>query len=184
MNFYCKCGFLFHDNADCLYFKGRLIADQDWNNLWNYIDNGVKNGENPCDNIWKLFPRSMFQCPECGRLYMEDDNGMTFTVFTPNGDAEPNPGTDKRMMESFSEKSWGGILYAEWYDDPPVWIKHKGMIRPDLTYVERKRLEYDDYDAFRACFDELFETLRKEDRIRSAKLRINGKQEFSWYRNQ
>ncbi len=29
MNFYCRCGFRFHDNTDDLYFKGRLIADQD-----------------------------------------------------------------------------------------------------------------------------------------------------------
>lgn len=183
MNFYCKCGFLFHDNADCLYFKGRLIADQDWNDLWNYIDNGVKNRENPCDNIWKLFPRSMFQCPECGRLYMEDDNGRTFTVFTPNSEAEPEPDVDKRMLESVHGKKWRGFLYADWYDDPPVWIKHNGTIIPELN-DKFDKLEFDDYDAFRARFDELFETLRKEDRIRSAKLRINGKQEFSWYRNQ
>ncbi len=47
MNFYCRCGFRFHDNTDDLYFKGRLIADQDWNSLWNYIDNGIKSGKIP-----------------------------------------------------------------------------------------------------------------------------------------
>lgn len=186
MHFSCRCGYCFHDNTDCLPFKGRIIADQDWNDLWSLIENGIRNGENlhsVCDSISELFQREMYQCPECGRLYIDDDNGRTFTAFSPNGEAEPEPDVDRRMLESVHGKSWRGFLYADWYDNPPVWIRHKGTIIPELN-DKFDKLEFDDYDEFRARFFALYTEMREDDNIRSAMLRINGKREFSWFRGQ
>lgn len=185
MHFLCKCGkYSFHDNADGLYYKGRLIADQDWNTLWNVIEECVRAGDVHAvyDRVYDLFRRDLFQCPECGRLYIENDD-YSFTTFTPNPDAEPFPGTDKQMLDSVYGQTWDGFLSGNWNDDPPKWVRHRGMITVTLG-DDIERLEFDDYDAFHARFDALLAELRDADRIRSATLYVNGEKPLSWYRNQ
>lgn len=186
MHFLCKCGkYRFHDSSDCLPYKGCIYPDEDTNTLGQLIEDGFRTGDT--DTMWSginaLFRRTMYQCPECGRLYIENDDYSSFTVFTPNGDAEPDPAADKRMLESMYGKTWNGFLYAVWNDNHPEWVKHSGTIRQeqDDDFV---LFDFDDYEQFRMRFDELFAELRQNDRIRSATLKVNGKCEFSWLREQ
>jgi hypothetical protein len=81
MWFECKCGCHIKDVGDGHYYKARVIADKKWNAFWSDIDDAVeqsgaspKEKETACMDLrksyWNTF-RDIYQCPECGRLYLE-----------------------------------------------------------------------------------------------------------------
>ena len=91
----CKCGFVFHDNSDGHYWKAHLFTDKDWIPLLNMAagliespdpDRGalchtllanLGSGKDAC-----VQERDLFQCPQCGRVYIEDPDGHFF-CFAP-----------------------------------------------------------------------------------------------------
>ncbi|MBR6243548.1 MAG: hypothetical protein IKQ90_08650 [Ruminococcus sp.] len=66
MHFLCKCGFRLHDSSDKIYYKGRVIADQDWNKFWEYIEKLEKpyggDTREIYNSIHDLFGMNMYQC--------------------------------------------------------------------------------------------------------------------------
>ena len=90
----CKCGFVFHDNSDGHYWKAHLITDKDWFPLLNMADSLIGSpdpdrallchtlrhnlgGKDAC-----VQEREICQCPECGRVYIENQDGAFF-CFAP-----------------------------------------------------------------------------------------------------
>ena len=75
MHFSCQCGNVIHDTSDNLSYKGYIIADQDI----DYLIETIEKLEKPhtqyigvYDEISKLLRRTVYQCPDCGRVYIEN----------------------------------------------------------------------------------------------------------------
>ena len=181
MHLYCKCGYRFANAGDSLAYKGSILADQDVKELVEILEYG----EQPHDDDLELFApacdlieRVMFQCPECGRLYVEDSD-YSFLQFVPCEDAEPSPEVNRRLLISAHGKHWRGCLYADWKNPKPDYLEHKGYIEP-LVNVEYDRLEFDDYNAFEARYFEIFEELKGKEILEYAVLRVNGVKKHTW----
>ncbi len=186
MHFLCKCGYRFHDSSDCLSYKGGIIADQDWNEFWDCIEELGKSHKNDhaiYEQIDHLFRVNLYQCPSCGRVFIEDpENRSQFIRFTPCLEGEPEPDVNKRLLISSYGKKWKGHLYANWYDEKPEWCAHRGMIYP-MVNIQLDNLSFDDHEVFEKRFYELFEHLKGLKLISYAILNVNHKRKFMWGEN-
>ena len=86
MKITCHCGHLIPDQTDSLPHKAHLIPDQNWEQLWEQIDTTVldKLGAGKIDvdaaatilrTLISNSSRSMYQCSQCGRLYLNGSQG-------------------------------------------------------------------------------------------------------------
>lgn len=96
MKISCPCGFEIYDGPDHNPNIGHLIPDQDWSHLLDAIDAAVE-GDHPTANAKEAacisvryligdISRRMWQCPECGRLLI-DDGERRIQEFKPATDA-------------------------------------------------------------------------------------------------
>ena len=186
MHFLCKCGYRFHDSSDCLSYKGRIIADQDWNEFWDCMEKLEKSHKNDhaiYERINHLLQLNLYQCPSCGRVFIEDpENRSQFIRFTPCLEGEPEPDVNKRLLISSYGKKWKGYLYANWHDEKPEWCAHRGMICP-IVNIQLDNLSFDVYEDFEKGFYELFEHLKELKLISYAILNVNHKRTFMWSEN-
>lgn len=104
----CHCSYKIHDSADYLRYKGRIIADQDY---FDYIDSVAEIIESECPDRKKLLVnfyckfidiiKTVYQCPKCGRLYIECENELF--CFSPENH------TDKDVLKSVHGEKWKGF---------------------------------------------------------------------------
>jgi hypothetical protein len=105
MWFNCHCGHTIKDNTDCLRQKGHLTPDQDLYVVWDGMDeqviDPVASGQLSVNDAYVLSrklmsspARAMYQCFECGRLYIDGPDGKQ-NCFLPESDA-----TDKEILRS------------------------------------------------------------------------------------
>ena len=97
MKFECRCGTTIHDKTDSLPHKAHVIADQDWFDLLDGIDDAVVSGgpdasdkEATCRAIRSLIhrcERPAFRCRVCGRIHVTDAT-RTRRVFAPEDGAD------------------------------------------------------------------------------------------------
>jgi len=169
----CRCGYIFHDNTDFLSFKAHFRADQDTDDFFCQVEDILKNQklsaedkahEILCVADFHYTNRILYQCPECGRLFVEDNDGH-YHCFMP----EPEE-TNHRLLESAEGENWKGMLHAEWTFPKPQWSEHSGYIIVNINGEERQYLEFDDYEALRKKFYDLFQILSVKKKIRSASL--------------
>lgn len=82
----CQCGEIIIDQTDYLPQKGHLIPDQEWFATYDAIDDEVIDhlADGSLDKekarmvtrlIIRRSARLMWQCDECGRLYIDDQQG-------------------------------------------------------------------------------------------------------------
>ena len=194
-SFTCHCGYCFHDNTDNLRFKAYILPDQDMNEFDSLFEQladtpPVQGGKLSVKQheiyvkMRDLLNRCIFQCPECGRLFLKNEKGR-LTMFTPSDTAEPEQDVDRNMLMSAHGASWHGTLYGEWYDPMPVWMKHPGLVGTQIKPPEPAQY-FDDFAETERQFRILFEKLRARDCIDYAEFRIheeNGSRcLFSWRR--
>lgn len=183
MHFLCACGYCFHDNTDCLSFKGYVLADQDMEELWDILERAEKPHEDTLDialDVMDLLNRTMYQCPECGRMYIEDaDKQYELVRYTPCAQGEPVPEVNRRMLLSSRGEKWRGYLYAHWDDPKPDYNEHKGMIFP-ICNVRFDNLDFDDYEALEKRYFEILEIMIEKKIVRYAKLFVNRETRHSW----
>jgi hypothetical protein len=105
----CHCGAQIVDQSDNLPHKGHLIPDQAWFATFDAIDDEVidpvaeerlskEAAYHHARRIICRFARLMWQCRECGRLYIDDLDGQ-LRCFVPEGEpaareilrTRPNP---------------------------------------------------------------------------------------------
>ncbi|MBR3045912.1 MAG: hypothetical protein IKI45_15695 [Oscillospiraceae bacterium] len=189
MNFACRCGYVFHDNTDELSFKAHILADQDTNEFWNLFEDAekphtAKEQHRILGQVSGLLRKCIYQCPECGRLFLKDANG-SLTMFTPSDTAEPEPEVNRHMLISSHGENWRGILYGEWHDPKPVWMEHAGSVGAVINPPEPAQ-SYDDFAETERQFHTMFEKLRAEDRIHYAAFHVyeqgGSRCIFSWNR--
>lgn len=179
----CRCGYIFHDNTDFLSFKAHFRADQDTDDFFCQVEDILKNQklsaedkahEILCVADFHYTNRILYQCPECGRLFVED-NDQHYHCFAP----EPEE-TNHRLLESAEGENWKGMLHADWTFPIPEWKEHPGYISVNINAEERQYLAFDDYEALRKKFYDLFQKLSGQKKLRSALLRKNQEWIFHW----
>lgn len=90
MKFRCTCGEILRDQTDYLPYKARLVADEDWFDLVDILDELTARGARDPDELTRRTLhawRDVFQCPACGRLYLLA--GDQLHEFVPADDAIP-----------------------------------------------------------------------------------------------
>lgn len=96
MKIHCHCGASIIDNTDDLPNKGHLIPDQAWFATYDAIDNeiidpvadqrlGKEAAYHHARRIIYRSARLMWQCQECGRLYIDGLDGQ-LRCFLPEGE--------------------------------------------------------------------------------------------------
>lgn len=89
----CECGAVIVDQSDSLPHKASFIPDQDLFNVFDSLDKEIverlATGELSPDEAYRNLrtiinkaSRSMYQCRECGRLYL-DDRTRTLHSYLP-----------------------------------------------------------------------------------------------------
>ncbi|SFI39638.1 ubiquitin family protein [Planctomicrobium piriforme] len=104
MKITCHCGRLIPDQTDGLPQKAHVIPDQNWNQTWEQIDKvlrhlaGRKTSEEAAAmqlrRIVSRVTRIAYQCPDCGRLYLNDEQGKLHS-YVPHDD-----GTSRTILQS------------------------------------------------------------------------------------
>jgi len=106
----CYCGATIFDQTDDLPHKGHFIPDQEWFATYDGMDNEVivplTEGAIDMEKAFHLSrrvisraSRLMYQCSECGRLYMDDNSGVLH-CYVPSDDA-----TSKEILRSRGTRS-------------------------------------------------------------------------------
>ena len=83
VRFVCSCGeFSFLDSTDNRSYVAHLVPDKDLDRFWDAIDDAVeKSGPSErdkakaCMALRRYRARTVWQCPRCGALYVEDSSG-------------------------------------------------------------------------------------------------------------
>ncbi len=105
----CHCGKIISDTTDHLAHKAHLTPDQDIYEVWDGIDDEVidrvASGELAVGDAYMKSrhiinspTRSMWQCFECGRLYIDGPDGELY-CFVPEHEE-----TEKRILRSHISK--------------------------------------------------------------------------------
>ena len=82
----CRCGNPIHDSTDKIPYKARFIPDKIWFDIFDEICAGIEKGfskEELTDLIYAQIwdnAVSMYQCTECGRLFIENKDN-SYTIF-------------------------------------------------------------------------------------------------------
>lgn len=183
MHFYCKCGKRISDTTDGLSYKASFLANQDEGDLFDQIEECVKNEnlsrEKCLDQILlgvlgHYMGRCIYQCLDCGRIYIDDASGNLHS-FLPEG------GINKHLLTSVESSDWKGTLWGEWQDIKKEWMTYKGFIEVKCNdEIYEKNLVYDSKEEFEQEYYQLFEELKRKKKIRSASLKINGAWIFQW----
>lgn len=177
MHFLCPCGNDIHDTSDCLSYKASIIADQDEEELWEILEKAEKPHTEKMDiatEVMRLLHRNMYQCPQCGRVFLENAADRYELVCFET--AEP---VNKRMLISKYGESWRGYLYADWYDPKPYYSDHKGFISP-ICNVKFDNLFFDDYEAFERRYFEILHEMTERKILRHARLNVNREIRHEW----
>lgn len=183
MHFYCSCGYRISDTTDFLPYKGYLLADQDEPDYNDAIEEEIMNEnitKQECvDNIvishgLNYWGRAIYQCPDCGRLFIEDACGKSFFTFVPEKEES------KQVLLSKDGENWKGFLYADWYDEKPEWLDYPGHIeiRVNKPY---ESLSFTDKNEFEKSYYQLFEKLKEEGILRSAIMKRNKEWIHHWF---
>jgi hypothetical protein len=94
--FTCVCGgFRFLGSADDRPYAAHFLPEQQWYPFWDAVDAAVESSgpsarekADACMALRAWPARSLWQCPRCGALYVEDPQGGTHR-FLPESDAVP-----------------------------------------------------------------------------------------------
>ena len=105
----CHCGETIHDLTDSLPSKGHIIPDQNWLGVYDDIDDHVIDAVNAgtrtveeaymeSRRIISSSSRLVWQCANCGRLYVDGQNGE-LECFVPE-----NKNTSRRVLRSRAKR--------------------------------------------------------------------------------
>src|SRR5258708_4381410 len=125
----CPCGHEIHDSTDFLPYKGHILADQD---LFDFIDGTVGKIQEvtkafapsrytPTERAKRIdaidysahtailrYTRTIYQCLECGRVFIEDHHGELH-IFLPAPGEPIAP-----ALLSIEGDHWKGPLTGHW----------------------------------------------------------------------
>ena len=98
----CRCGNILSDNTDRISYKGHIISDQEYFDLFDLADEMIESNVSCREDLAMTFRRNIgfgetsyirlrdiFQCPLCGRILVENASGE-FCLFAPEEHDEKN----------------------------------------------------------------------------------------------
>ncbi len=176
MKFTCVCGYIISDNTTNHYCKAHLIADQDidylYSDLHNLIEEAFKLGQlnsNTDDTKNRLsrlqsqkvrlisgYRRIMYQCPNCGRLHINDKSNQTHIY---------HPDNDQQSFEilSSTRHSLTGHWKSKVKYDSPGWLSWD-------TQASRNFTVFDTWDELQTTYHQKFEEFQSKGLLRTASL--------------
>lgn len=184
----CVCGNVLRDQTDNIPFKARFVADQDFEDLGDEIQQklaalldqapGAPAGDLKSSlgsviwNALHAYTRSMYQCRNCGRLCVDDpDDPRALQWFRPGEDDDW-----KLLLASVKgagSKVWRGNLVGHW--DPSA---SRGEIWFDPPAGEKGGYEeFDDWDRLEKRYFDLLAVLQADPDAAGARLGISGEGE-------
>ena len=94
----CECGRIIHDNSDALSYKGYLVSDREYFKLLDFCDSLIESPEPDrerlCMKLRKnlgvngfIELRDVFQCPDCGRILIEDAENRYHSFLPEDSDS-------------------------------------------------------------------------------------------------
>ena len=176
MQFVCQCGYCFHDNTDNQFFKASLIAEQDVDEFTEIVHKAERPHRNHMEiyfDLWNLMGKNIYQCPECGTIYIDDFNEEhRLYGFTPI-----HANTPRTMTQSVHGEKWKGCLTAYWEDAP----EPSGAIYPEVNTGIERELYFDDYEELKAKYLSIFEELKEKGVLYRSILLVNGTPFHQWH---
>lgn len=123
----CKCDYIIYDNTDYIPYKAHIISDKEKYDLFemvsDLINSKYSNKEELVDEFYSkvgtipecvIRLKTTFQCPQCGRIYIENKKGNEFCVFVPENHEEKNlydfEGDMEFSISSYEESSEASSL--------------------------------------------------------------------------
>ena len=111
MWFECKCGQRIKDISDAHSYKAHYISDKDWFPFWGAIDDSIENSgasvkekEAACMKLrMEKVDRTMYQCFECGRLYLNDENNQLISFLPEDKSVSLTP----HFLPYVERRNWG-----------------------------------------------------------------------------
>lgn len=189
-----ECGHTIYDQTDYISYKAFFVADQDYFDLCDAIDEqfeklaadivpsasaetdaeaavqqAIRNARNA---IGKYTRRAIYQCSACGRLFV-DDAQFKCQIFIPKDDPVP-----KNLMRSIEGDKWKRNLRGHWND----WQNgpNKGELWWGCGDEEEGYERYDDFEALKRRYLEVFARLREKDILRDAFLNRGEEMLHQW----
>lgn len=161
MKISCHCGAIIPDQTDYLSFKAHVVADRDWE---DFVDSSESK-----KRIDSSFVRLCYQCPKCGRLFVEDASHELRSFIPDQHEAQ--------VLGSSKGADWRAPLIGSWSDKP-----YSGQAMGHLWCDADggTSAQFDDWSQLELAYQTLFNRLRKLDRLRSALLRKNGEDVHVW----
>ncbi|MCM1506505.1 MAG: hypothetical protein NC177_05145 [Ruminococcus flavefaciens] len=172
----CCCGHIISDTTDYISYKGHIIPDQDECDYFDRAEELIKS-DNPdknslmCDFLYSVNDKIIYQCTECGRLYIEDNNKLFCFM--------PENHNNTKILNSVHGEKWKGFLHAEYNDKKPEWRECKGYVRADVN-CPCESIHSDDMNEITDGYYRILDELKKAGVIRYATLKINGKIVHEW----
>jgi len=168
----CECGYVIPDTTDYIWYKARVIADQDFDDFFDEIESECPH---KAPSKARGYFNDMFQCPECGTLIIDDTDGERYD-FPPL-----NKEKWGKVTLSCKGEKWKGHLYGNYYgaNDIIEYRRNKGrlywMTNKESGYIEDMTLE-----ELRDKYYKKFEELNSLGILRSSYLNIDGNGEHNW----
>ena len=185
----CACDATIVDQTDFLPYKAFYIADQDLEDIPNAIEDALTQlvaaitdshqlerwraalhapatysaRELFMQEVWgsiSQYTRTMYQCPECGRVYLEQDHPTIMVGFTPDMADAP-----RSLLRSVAGDAWRMPLVGIWNE------RSGGRLS---THVEGQDETFDSWDLLAARYYTVFAQLQQQDRLRTALLKKDG----------
>lgn len=164
MKFSCVCGFTIKDGTDFQNHKAHLVSDQDICDAAEISDNGS-------GDWWPLLTRSVYQCKECQRLWINSEGGELLSFAAES--SCPN------ILSSIHGDRWKRILLGEWADDPILKSGPKGFLNwkhlSDEDY-----LTFEEWSELESNYFRILESLQENGLLRTALLKKNSRLVHQW----
>ncbi|WP_181777578.1 hypothetical protein [Amycolatopsis pittospori] len=164
MKIRCVCDGLIVDQTDFQRNKAYLVADQDW---FDVLDD--EEGQGTDHGLLLESSRTMWQCGECGRLYIDDRSG-TLHRFDPAETTVP-----RDLLASARGARWRGNLRGHWWagaKSGELWWQCGEDDGGWERFTSGEELERRYLEEFRRLLD--------LDILRSSFLRLDGEMAHRW----
>ena len=170
MKIRCVCGGLIVDQTDFQRNKAYLIADQDWFDVLDEAaDAADEEGREADGGLLLELSREMWQCRDCGRLYIDDRTG-TLHRFEPAETTVP-----RDLLASSRGARWRGNLRGRWQEQAKsgeLWWQCGDDDSGWEQFTSGEELERRYQEEFRRLLD--------LDILRSSFLRVDGEMAHQW----
>jgi hypothetical protein len=193
LKFLCNCGNEIRDQTDYLSYKAYFYADQDFDEVTEGTQQPVRDVSKllrpkrtspeeeqrvinlALDSVSRPFvqySRHVYQCLECGRVYIEDDE-RNLQSFLPE-----DRGSVRRVLLSTEGEKWRGWLRGNW--SLIGRRREGGAISWSAGKSGDRNEQFDEWEVLESRYRSLFDELSGRDLLRRATLTKHDQTIHTW----